>query len=126
LFDFDPKSDHRKYFLLSHYSVPEIGNLGRWRYPLLAWAGLATIASWAMLLLGRGISPGVALTAYVGALLVGAYALMGFSTAIIPRYAVPLDALLIVTMDVATSILVHQPRAGNHLVAARHEPQSRI
>ena len=43
-------------------------------------------------------------TAYVSALLVGAYVLMGLSTAIISRYGVPLDVLLIVTMVMGTSI----------------------
>ena len=103
-FGFDPKSDYGKYFLLTRYPIPQIGNLGRWRYPLLAWGGLATMASWAMVLLGSRTGPGVMFTAYVSALLVGAYVLMGLSTAIISRYAIPLDALLIVTMVVGTSI----------------------
>jgi hypothetical protein len=103
-FAFDPKSDQGKYFLLTHYPIAQIGNLGKWRYPLLAWAGLATLASWAMVLLNRPTNPGVMLTAYVSALLIGAYALMGLSTAIISRYGVPLDVLLIVTMVMGTSI----------------------
>jgi hypothetical protein len=103
-FAFDPKSDQGKYFLLTHYPIAQIGNLGKWRYPLLAWAGLATLASWAMVLLNRRTNPGVMLTAYVSALLIGAYALMGLSTAIISRYGVPLDVLLIVTMVMGTSI----------------------
>ena len=103
-FAFDPKSDQGKYFLLTHYPIAQIGNLGKWRYPLLAWAGLATLASWAMVLLNRRTNPGVMLTAYASALLIGAYALMGLSTAIISRYGVPLDVLLIVTMVMGTSI----------------------
>jgi hypothetical protein len=103
-FAFDPKSDHSKYFLLTRYPIPQIGNFGKWRFLLLAWAGLATMASWAMVLLGSRTSPRVVFTAYVSGLLVGAYALMGLSTAIISRYGVPLDALLIVTMVMGTSI----------------------
>jgi hypothetical protein len=103
-FVFDPRSDQGKHFLLTRYPIPQIGSLGKWRYPLLAWAGLAAIASWAMVLLGRRTNPGAMFTAYVSALLVGAYGLMGLSTAIISRYGVPLDALLIITIVVGTSI----------------------
>ena len=103
-FAFDPKSDQDKYFLLTRYPIPQIGNFGKWRFLLLAWAGLATLASWAMVLLGRRTNPGVMLTAYVSVLLIGGYALMGLSTAIISRYGVPLDVLLIVTMVMGTSI----------------------
>src|SRR5262245_5050841 len=103
-FAFDPKSDQDKYFLLTRYPIPQIGSLGKWRYALLAWAGLAAIAAWVMVLRGSRTNPAAMFTAYVSALLAGAYVLMGLSTAIISRYGVPLDALLIVTMVVGTSI----------------------
>jgi len=57
----------------------------------------------------------VVFTAYVSALLAGAYLLMGLSTAIISRFGVPLDALLIVTMVVGTSIWFTGRGQENHL-----------
>ncbi len=72
-----------------------------------------------MVLLGRRTNPGVMLTAYVSVLLVGGYALMGLSTAIISRYGVPLDVLLIVTMVMGTSIWSGGRGSGHHLAGER-------
>jgi hypothetical protein len=77
--------------------VPQIGNLKGWRYPLLIWTLFLVTASWALLVVSR-FNRQVLFTAYAGALLIGAYLQLGLTIAIIDRYALPLDALVIVIL----------------------------
>jgi hypothetical protein len=119
--DFDP-ADTGGYSLLNHYPIPQFKIPYSWRWPLQVWTLIVVAASTGLVLAGRARRV-VVFTFYLGALLLGGYLHMGLSTAVIDRYAWPLDAFVFPIMLLGAWLAV-QPYWRESVAASAQRPAS--
>lgn len=94
---FNVDSDGSSYGLVRDYPIPELPDIGRWhRWALMLFGIIALVSTFAAVF--QKPSGLTFFTAYTSTLAIGGYLFVAATTVFIDRYAMPLDAFIIITL----------------------------